>query len=36
MFGARWISPLKPLMKNFWLMTMMMTVSSSCVKPMAT
>ena len=28
MFGARWISPLKPLMKNFWLTTMTMMVSS--------
>ena len=27
---------LKPLMKNFWLMTMTMTVSSSWVRPMAT
>ena len=36
MFGARCQSAWKPLMKNFWLMTMMMTVSSSCVRPMAT
>ena len=36
MFGARCQSAWKPLMKNFWLMTMMMTVSSNCVRPMAT
>ena len=36
MFGARCHRLLNPLMKNFWLMTMMMTVSSSCVRPMAT
>ena len=36
-YSARGASRLlKPLMKNFWLMTMMMIVSSSCVRPMAT
>ena len=34
--GLLWISPLKPLMKNFWLMTMMMPVSRSWTSPMAT
>ena len=28
MLGARWTSPLKPLTKNFWLMTMTTMVSS--------
>ena len=28
MFGAPWNSDLKPLMKNFWLMTMTAMVSS--------
>ena len=36
MFGARCHRLLNPLMKNFWLMTMTMTVSSSCKSPMAT
>ena len=36
MFGARCQRLLKPLMKNFWLMTMTATVSSSCKRPMAT
>ena len=36
MLGAPWSSPLKPLMKNFWLMTITMPASSSCTRPMAT
>ena len=35
-FGLRCHNALKPLMKNFWLMTMMMMVRSICVSPMAT
>ena len=29
MLGARWRRPLKPLMKNFWLMTITMPASRS-------
>ena len=36
MLGAPWMRPLKPLMKNFWLMTMTMPASSSWTRPMAT
>ena len=36
MLGARWSRPLKPLMKNFWLMTITMPASSSWTRPMAT
>ena len=36
MLGALCSSPRKPLMKNFWLMTMMMAASSSWARPMAT
>ena len=36
MFGEPWISPLKPLMKNFWLITITMPASSSWTRPMAT
>ena len=32
MLGEPWRSPLKPLMKNFWLMTMTMPASSSCTR----
>ena len=35
MLGAPWSSPLKPLMKNFWLMTITMPASRSCTRPMA-
>ena len=35
MLGAPWRRPLKPLMKNFWLMTMTMPASSSWTRPMA-
>ena len=34
--GAPWTSPLKPLMKNFWLMTMTAAASSSCTSATAT
>ena len=34
--GARFHSALKPLIKNFWLMTMMIMVSSICKIPIAT
>ena len=36
MFGARWNRDLKPLMKNFWLMTITSADSTSCTSPMAT
>ena len=36
MFGARRHRLWKPLMKNFWLMTMTATVKSSWVRPIAT
>ena len=35
MLGERCTSPLKPLMKNFWLITITMPASSSCTSPMA-
>ena len=35
-FGAPWIKPLKPLIKNFWFMTITATVSRSCKSPIAT
>ena len=34
--GARWIRPLKPLIKNFWLTTMTAVVSRSWISPIAT
>ena len=36
MFGERCHRLLKPLMKNFWLMTMMIPVSVISTRPMAT
>ena len=36
MFGAPWKRLLKPLTKNFWLITMTMPASSICTIPMAT
>ena len=35
MLGAPWSRLLKPLMKNFWLMTMTMPDKSSCTSPTA-
>ena len=35
-FGAPWNRLLKPLMKNFWLITMTMPASSICTIPIAT
>ena len=34
--GALFFRAVKPLMKNFWLMTMMIPASRSCTRPMAT
>ena len=36
MLGAPWSRPLKPLTKNFWLITITAPVSSSCSNPRAT
>ncbi len=36
MLGAPWKRLLKPLMKNFWLITMTMAASRSWTRPMAT
>ena len=36
MFGALCHRLLKPLIKNFWLITMIITVRRSCRSPMAT
>ena len=35
MFGPPWIRLVKPLTKNFWLITMMIVVSRSSTSPMA-
>ncbi len=36
MLGALWISPLKPLIKNFWLIIITAAVKRSCISPIAT
>ena len=35
-FGALWIRPLNPLMKNFWLITITAIVRSICKSPIIT
>ena len=35
-FGERFMSALKPLMKNFWFITMTIPASRSWISPMAT